>query len=152
MLHVILTGTEDPGNVGAIARVMANFGFSHLLFIEPQCNPLDLVAMKRAKHAKDIIEDAPLVTPKVLDQFDLLVGTSAREDKTRGSLMLPSELREIDHKGKHIGLLFGAESTGLTKEYLDRCHRFVRIPTTEEYASMNLSHAVAILLYELSQN
>jgi tRNA/rRNA methyltransferase len=155
MIHLILVGTEDPGNVGAIARLMANFGHEHLLFIEPQCNPLHLDAMKRAKHAKHLIEKAPLVEKSVLDQFDLLIGTTAKIDSNanvrRTALDVEQTVAKIRGQKEHIGILFGPESTGLTNEYLDRCDMLMHIPTQEAYPSLNLSHAVGIVLYELSK-
>jgi len=47
-------------------------------------------------------------------------------------------------------LLFGREDKGLSNEDLDRCHRVVTIPSDPAYASLNLAHAVIIMLYELA--
>jgi TrmH family RNA methyltransferase len=49
-----------------------------------------------------------------------------------------------------VALLFGREDKGLSNEDLDRCHRAVVIPTDAAYPSMNLGHAVAVMLYELA--
>jgi len=49
-----------------------------------------------------------------------------------------------------VSLLFGREDDGLRKEELEMCDIIVNIPTGPEYPSMNLSHAVAVVLYELS--
>src|SRR5436190_294797 len=49
-----------------------------------------------------------------------------------------------------VALLFGREDKGLSNDALDRCHRLVTIPTTPDYASLNLGHAVALTLYELA--
>lgn len=154
MLHVILVGTEDPGNIGAIARLMANFGVSNLLLIDPSANALDIEAIRRAKHAKEILEKAPLVTKEVLSQFDLLIGTSGVRGTETNFKRLPISARACAEKiasleGKHhVGLVFGSESKGLSNEILAACDLTVGIPTKEEYPSMNLSHAVAIVLYE----
>src|SRR2546427_11923252 len=44
-------------------------------------------------------------------------------------------------------LLFGREVKGLPTQALDRCHRVVTIPTSPAYASLNLAHAVVLMLY-----
>jgi TrmH family RNA methyltransferase len=49
-----------------------------------------------------------------------------------------------------VALLFGREDRGLSNEALDRCHRVVTIPSSESYASLNLGHAVIVVLYELA--
>ena len=48
-----------------------------------------------------------------------------------------------------ISILFGREKSGLTNEELQRCHLHLKIPSSEEYSSLNLSHAVQIISYEL---
>ena len=48
-----------------------------------------------------------------------------------------------------ISILFGREKSGLTTEELQRCHLHLKIPSSEEYSSLNLSHAVQIISYEL---
>ena len=53
--------------------------------------------------------------------------------------------------GSTVAFVFGREDRGLHTRELDLCHAFVTIPTADDYPSMNLSHAVALLLYELSK-
>jgi tRNA/rRNA methyltransferase/tRNA (cytidine32/uridine32-2'-O)-methyltransferase len=52
--------------------------------------------------------------------------------------------------GGPVAVLFGREDKGLSNEALDRCHRVVTIPSDPAYASLNLAHAVIIMLYELA--
>jgi len=47
-------------------------------------------------------------------------------------------------------LLFGREDKGLSNDALDRCHRVVTIASDPRYPSLNLAHAVIIMLYELA--
>ena len=53
-------------------------------------------------------------------------------------------------KAEPVALLFGREDKGLSNEALDRCHRVVTIPSDPSYSSLNLGHAVIIMLYELA--
>ncbi|MFH1450865.1 MAG: TrmH family RNA methyltransferase, partial [archaeon] len=49
-----------------------------------------------------------------------------------------------------IAIVFGSEPDGLSNEFLEKCDLITTIPTSEKYQSMNLSHAVAVVLYELA--
>jgi tRNA/rRNA methyltransferase len=53
-------------------------------------------------------------------------------------------------RGGRIGLVFGSEKHGLTREDLSWCHLLVEIPTGSHQPSMNLGQAVAVCLYELA--
>jgi len=53
-------------------------------------------------------------------------------------------------RGGRIGLVFGPEKHGLTREDLSYCHLLVEIPTDPQQPSMNLGQAVAVCLYELA--
>ena len=47
------------------------------------------------------------------------------------------------------GFVFGNERTGLSDEELSVCNASVYIPTAQNFGSLNLSHAVQIVGYEL---
>lgn len=153
MLTVVLVQPRYAGNVGSVARAAKNFGFRHIALIDPPV--LGGEARAFAASAQDVLADARVTDLSVLDEFDLLVGTSgvrAGGDRNlrRVPAYTPRELAEkLDGTDGDVALLFGREDRGLSNEVLDRCDLFVTIPTSEEYPVMNLSHAVTILLYEL---
>ena len=149
-MDIILVEPENPGNIGAIARSMKNFGFERLVLINP-CY-VGVEARKRAKHALDILQSAEIF--KSLDEleYDVLIGTTAKTGRDYNiprSPIMPHELEEV--KGK-VGLVFGRESSGLTTEELKRIEFVVKIPVSPKYPTMNLSHAATILMYEFSKN
>lgn len=154
MLSVLLVEPKYGGNVGSVARAMKNFGLSDLVLVDPPVLGSD--ARRLAAGATDVLANARVTGRSALDGFDLLVGTSGvRASGDRNHLRTPSYTpREL--KGKlggaegRVGLVFGREDRGLEREELDRLDLFVSIPTSEEYPVMNLSHAVAVLLYMLS--
>ena len=154
MITIILYGTEDPGNIGAVCRLMNNFEVDNLLLIKPSCEPMHMDAIKRAKHGKRILENAHLVEESVLDQFQILVGTSARDGDKNNVRRVADTPRECMEKllpknsANHIGIIFGPESTGLPNHIIDKCDQLVRVPTNIKHSSLNLSHAVGTLLYE----
>jgi tRNA (cytidine32/uridine32-2'-O)-methyltransferase len=51
-------------------------------------------------------------------------------------------------RGEQVALVFGNERTGLENEELARCHAMVRIPSVEDYSSLNLAQAVQVMAYE----
>jgi len=155
-VSVLLVKPLYAGNVGSVARVMANFGFKDLILVN-SCK-LGKKANDMAVHAKPILKNAKKCKSfeTAIKNFDLIVGTTAestnKDDYFLRIAIRPEELREKlqDVKGK-IAIVFGPEDIGLTNEELRRCDIAVNIPTSAEYKSMNLSHSVAIILYELGK-
>lgn len=151
---VVLVEPQTAGNIGAIARLMGNFSLKKLYLVDPV--EIDEEAEKRAMHAKDILRDAEIVDEyePLVERFDLVIGTSGintmKEKKFLREAETPRELTKelVDHEG-NSALVFGREDTGLFNEELKKCDRLVRIPASEDYPILNLSHAVAVVLYEL---
>lgn len=152
----ILSTPQFPGNIGFSARVIKNFGFKDLLLI----NPCDITeeTYQFAVHAEDIVKNAATYSSlsEAVKREDLnyLLGTTARigGSKNPKRNALPSKrLRDytFPSTGK-IGVVFGPERSGLENEAIKLCDLVVTIPTSEEWPSLNLSHAVGVLAYELS--
>jgi tRNA/rRNA methyltransferase len=159
MISVVLIEPRKSGNLGAICRVMKNFGFNELVVVNPRCKVDSLEARKRSKHANDVLKKIKVVNSKYLDKFDYLISTTARlgtdYNISRSPIspeQLSGKLKEIDVKKLKIGLVFGRENNGLTNEEIERCDFTITVPTKKEYPVMNLSHAVGIVLYEISKN
>ena len=156
MLSVIVIEPEKPENLGNIARVMKNFDCANLIVINPQCNHLDDAAWRPAKHARDVLKKAAIADMGVLKKFDYLIATTASlgtDYNIPRSPISPSMLADILPMSKKlkIGLLIGREGIGLTNDEIALTDFIVAIPTSTQYPAMNVSHAVAILLYELYQ-
>ncbi|MFO7991289.1 MAG: RNA methyltransferase [Thermoplasmata archaeon] len=156
-IDIVLVEPKTPGNVGAVARLIKNFGLKDLVLINPVT--IDGDAMIRAMHAKDVLENADIKDDlkAAVSRYDMVVGTSGVDtDKEKRFLRqadAPERFAEdvMEYQGK-IALLFGREDIGLLNDEISLCDRFVRIPTSEGYPIMNLSHAVGIVLYELFKN
>jgi len=155
--YIVLVEPKYGGNIGAVARSMANFDFKNLYLINP-CN-LDGDCYARAMHAQDILNEAKIFPSfnEAIKNLDYLVATSSIESKTdKRHLRLPLNLFDFcdkifETKGK-VGLIFGREDYGLFNEEIAMCDIMVRIPTSSAYPSMNLSHAVTIVLFSLFVN
>lgn len=153
-IRVILIEPKNEGNVGAVARAMKNFAAEQLVLVRP-C-PLGIEARKRAVHGVDILEAAKTVRQldRALHGADLIVGTSgvdtSNEKRFARIATTPRDLAERTARfDGTIALLFGREDFGLREEELLRCDVLVTIPASGTYPILNVSHAAAILLYEL---
>ena len=155
MTSIILVEPETEGNIGAVARVMKNFDFEELILINPKANHLGREALDRATHAKSILKKAKIKDFSCLKSFDYLIGTTAMlgsDYNIPRSPLTPEQLAEKISKAKgKIGILIGREGTGLNNEEIRKCDFIVAIPTSKKYPTMNISHAVSIILYELSK-
>ncbi|HMK45468.1 MAG TPA: RNA methyltransferase [Methanocella sp.] len=155
-IRVILAEPVQEGNVGSVCRAMKNFGFGDLVMINP-CERGDF-SRAMASHAQDVLADAVIVDTldQALEGVNLLVGTTGKlGESTREHLRVPcfspSELKTmLEDKQGAVALLFGREDRGLSREELERCDVVISIPTSGVYPVMNLSHAVTVVLYELS--
>ena len=151
----ILVEPSHPGNIGATARAIKNMGFKNLSLINPNDFPND-DAFYRAKGAKDILENIKIYEDlsAALDKATLIFGTSARtrtiQWPTKTSSELSSILRKaLESSNAKIYFVFGREISGLSNEELQMCDYHIKIPTDEDFSSINLSHAVQIISYVL---
>jgi len=155
-LSIVLVRPKFPENIGSVARVMKNMGLSRLILVDG-CSPLHANAYKVSSGGEDILERAeepPSLTEAISDTA-CVVGTTSRRGEERGPLLSPRDLaRELIPLSmkNSIALVFGPEREGLTNEELSHCHLYVRIPSSTAFPSLNLSHAVMILCYELFQS
>lgn len=153
-VRIVLVEPAGPLNVGAIARVMKNLGLQQLVLVNPQCDPLSVEAQHMAVHAVDILEAAVRVAtlPQALQGCTRAIATTARVRSSAIQLENPrTALPWLISEPGTAALIFGPEYRGLSNEELNYAQRFVRIPSSPSYPSLNLATAVAICCYELSQ-
>lgn len=149
---VVLVRPSEEGNIGAVARAMANTGLGRLILVEPAAE-IGTKARGRAVGAEHILESAersPTVE-QALAPFRRVVGTSSQRARVPKTIWIePRQLpQEISSSGTETALVFGPERTGLTLEELSLCDPIVRIPTASKQPTLNLAQAVLILAYEI---
>lgn len=151
-IRIVLVEPEHPGNIGAVARAMANMGLSRLVLVAPLDFPSP-VAIARASGAASILENATVVQTldEALAECTMVVASTARARTVRWPAKSPEDAMRslLRDEGRTSALVFGRESDGLTNAELDRCHVHARIPVAESFSSMNLGSAVSVMLYEL---
>lgn len=152
---VVLVEPQGPGNLGAIARAMMNFGMRELRLVAPQCDPLAREARMAALDAIPLLECAKTFESlrDALADRQWSIGTTRREGKYRVNPLPPRAACARlagEHASQRAALVFGREDCGLHTAELDLCQSLLTIPTHAEFPSMNLAHAVTVCLYELS--
>ena len=155
-MKIILVRPKDSINIGSVARAVQNFGFSKLYLVSPENYDLDL-AKKSACWATKVLDDLKIFhsIKDAISDLSVVIGFSSRSGKNLPpSSSINDWLRDVTNKAidfDKTGLIFGPEDTGLTNEDLKVVTDFVYIPTSADNPSMNLSHAVAVVLYCFSQ-
>ncbi len=153
MIRVILVGTLYPVNLGAVCRVMKNFGARELYLVRPQTE-VTPEAIKYAKRARDILKNAKRTRSLkiAIKGSDYVIGTTGVVQRFKYALKKCVTPRDLGSKASSIdtiSLVFGNEGTGLSLNDLKECDVIVTIPASKKYPVLNLSHSVAVLLYEL---
>ncbi len=151
---VVLDHPQDLVNIAHVVRGMKNFGLRDLRLVNPR--EYEAYRVEGIAHqTQDILSRvrAYSTLEEAIADCVHVVGFTARGRTAKRNLQRPREAAaEIASlaDGGPVALLFGREDKGLSNEALDRCHRVVAIPSDPGYPSLNLAHAVIIMLYELA--
>ena len=154
MIVVVLHEPQQLANIAHVVRAMKNFGFADLRLVAPA--EYDAYRVEGIAHrSADLLERVRLfdTLPEALADCVHVVAFSARGRTAKHTVQRPreaaAEILATAAEGP-VALLFGREDTGLDNAALDLAHRTVTIPSNPEYPSLNLGHAVALMLYELA--
>ncbi len=154
MIRIVLDHPQDLVNIAHVVRAMKNFALTHLALVAPAEYDeyrIEGIAHRSADLLKGVRQFGAL--GEALADCIHVVGFSARGRTAKRNVQRPraaaAEIIAMAEQGP-VALLFGREDKGLSNEDLDRCNRVVVIPTDPAYPSMNLGHAVAVMLYELA--
>jgi tRNA/rRNA methyltransferase len=151
---VVLNRPKYPGNIGSAVRCAKNMGVENILVISDQDFDHEKIRQMATHLAADVVDRIRYERDleKALSGFQYIVATTARVGRARPAFQTPRQaaekLVEISRKNK-IALLFGPEDAGLTNDELRYGHLLVHIPVSDRFRSINLSHAVMILCYEM---
>lgn len=175
---IILDRPQMPENIGAVARVMANFSLSELRLVAPrdgwpdvpeptpaygapphdktERTPFDR-AWASSSGAHEILRSAKVfatVADAIMD-LQTVYATTARNRETQLPVFNPRQATKLaydqSHAGQRIGILFGAERAGLETLDVALCQAIVTIPVSPDFHSLNLSQAVGVVAYEWRQ-
>ena len=151
---VILDKPQLAENIGAVARVMANFGLSDLRLVAPRDGWPQERAWASASGADWPLDEAKVfgTVGEAVGDLQLLYATTARPRETQLPVLTAreaaSDLNAAAGEGLKVGLLFGAERAGLETSDLALANAIVTIPVDPRFHSLNLAQAVSITAYE----
>lgn len=134
---------------------MANFGFDDLAVVKPYA-PVWRETTSAVGAEKLVLSARALNTlDEAAGDCDLVLGTTAVRNRglDRPVVRLPDLTAFLaERRPARVAVLFGNEKTGLTNAYLEKCHAYLTVPTAPVQPSMNLSHAVTVVCYELARS
>lgn len=151
---VVLHEPQEIVNIAHVVRAMKNFGFRDLRLVRPR--EYDGYRIEGIAHqSHDVVSRVTLFDEldAALADCSHVTGCTARPRSAKRNNQRPREAAAEILALAELGtaaVLFGREDKGLSNEALDRCHRLVTIPSTPSYPSLNLGHAVVVMLYELA--
>lgn len=152
-IEIVLVEPRTPGNIGAAARAMKNFGLSRLKLVNP-CDHLSKDARMMAVKAEDILERAVIYSSLhgALKGVHFSVSTTVRIRETHFPTFTPPETAEQIvqiAKDRSVALVFGREDNGLTTDEIHQCRIISTIPTHPGQSSVNLAQSVMVFAYEI---
>jgi tRNA/rRNA methyltransferase len=151
---VILNAPQLAENIGAAARVMANFGLSELRLVNPRDGWPQGRAWASASGADWPLDGARVFgsVAEAIADLQRVYATTARPRELQLPVITPrqaaGELRAAMADGQRTGLLFGGERAGLETADIALCQAVVTIPIDPKFRSLNLAQAVAVNAYE----
>jgi len=152
-IRVVLVGIEGAINLGVIARTCVNFDVNELYLVNPSASIDE--ALKYAAGGRDLLLRSVITSSleEALKGVDVSVATSAigysEGDVIRQAITIEEFAEKIYPRAERFALVFGRESTGLTREEILKTDFLVTIPASLKYPVLNVSQAVAIFLWEL---
>ena len=139
-LIAVAAGIQDPGNLGALARVIEATGAAGLVVLKGSTDPFGPKAVRGSMGSVLRVPVCEISDMSELDAF-------------RNIALVPrggSDYREMDWASP-CAVVLGGESAGIDDEMLSRCDTNVSIPMHGEVESLNVATAAALVLYEATR-
>ena len=150
-ISFILHKPQLSENIGACARAMKNFNFNKLVLINPKpIFPNDKI-LATSVGAKNIVKQSKVFEnlEKPIKNIDIVIATSARFRNKNIKHINLNDLKQIDFK-KKISFFFGSEASGLSNNEISYANYTLQIQANPEFRSLNLSHSLIIIAYQVS--
>ncbi len=173
-IHIVLSRTSHPANIGSAARAMKTMGLGKLILVAPNLmeTPMTPAPMAYdpaapegfslpeesfilASGARDVLEQALIVPTlaEALAPMTISCALTSRKRELTAELKTPREqmpeVLALAQQGQQVALVFGNETFGLSIDEVQSCNRLITINGNPDYFSLNLSQAVQVVCYEL---
>ena len=151
---IILVEPQLGENIGAAARVMANFGLTRLRLVKPRDGWPNIQAHRAASGADRVLEEAELydTLDAAIADCTLVLATTARAHDQAKPVIGPDAAATLlaarVAAGESVAVMFGRERYGLENDEVALADRIVTFPVNPAFASLNLAQAVAVIAYE----
>ncbi len=150
---IVLVKPQLGENIGASARSMKNFGLKNLSLVSPKFTFPNHKTKVTSVGALEIIHKVKVYNKieNALKAFDMVISMSARKRDINKKHITLLDFYNLVKKNryKNIGLMFGKESSGLSNKDLSYSNYILQIPTSKNFKSLNLSHSVTLICYEI---
>lgn len=151
---VVLVEPQLGENIGAAARVMANFGLSQLRLVKPRQGWPNEKARMMASGADRVLDAAVLydsLSDAIADCSFVLATTARGHDQAKpviGADAAAAEMAARVAAAETVTIVFGRERIGLENHEVALADRIITLPVNPAFASLNLAQAVAVVAYE----
>jgi tRNA (cytidine32/uridine32-2'-O)-methyltransferase len=152
--RLILVNPMYAGNVGSVARISTNYDIADVHICQPKCAWKEGEALLYARnHSHDLLNQFKETDflPSSLDGLTSAVGFSRRVGDHRQPNIETWQIAQLSARGR-VGLVFGCEESGLSTEQLLHCTHICSLPTAPKMPSLNLSHAVAVVMSRIFES
>lgn len=148
---IVLIAPKEPGNIGAAARVLKNFGAGGLRVVAPRCEVNGEDARRFSSGAAEILRSAPVfpTLAEAIADRELTIGLSGvcgKHHRVDCTGLVPQAVVERYPLTAKGALIFGREDAGMEGEEMDLCHFLWSLPTNPAFPSLNLAQAIGITL------
>jgi len=153
-IYFILSRPQLGENVGAAARALKNFNIPNLRIVNPACIWPNQKALATSVGAKNILQSAKVYKSieKSIGDLDIIFASSSRIRKVNKKVISLTDFTKKINKKKKIGIVFGPEASGLTNNEINCADYLVKIPTSRNFSSLNLSHSIILFCFQLFQH
>ena len=152
--EIILVNTQLPENLGAVARSMLNFNLKKLKLVSPEFN-LNHEKIRPVCAGADIVIDKTKVYEnfnEAIKHLNVIIATTNRIRSIQQKAISFDHLSNFLKNNKNrVGIVFGPERSGLDNDKIALCDYVLKINTNKKFSSLNLSHAVNLICYEISR-
>jgi tRNA/rRNA methyltransferase len=151
---IVLVEPQLGENIGATARVMANFALARLRLVKPRDGWPNMQAQRAASGADRVLEEAELydTVEAAIADCTLVLATTARAHDQAKPVIGPDAAAALlaprVAAGESVAVMFGRERYGLENDEVALADRIVTFPINPAFASLNLAQAVAVVAYE----
>jgi tRNA/rRNA methyltransferase len=152
--EIILVHPQIGENIGTTARAMLNCGLKNLRLVRPREAWPNEKAVASSSGATEVLDRVKLfdTTAEAVADLSRVYATTARPRDMVKPVLSPraaaDAIRDCEENGVPVGILFGAERSGLDNDDVALADAIIEVPMNPDFSSLNLAQAVLICAYE----